>query len=193
LYPSLGENIGFAAATQDFKGSERPVAFLSRYLTKTEKGWGELEQLISVTSWALRKLRRYSSTAPKVIIRVEREEDIYVLLDKEAHLRLRGLLVDLSLYKCEWQVGQNDWKLGERVIENKIADAPLADIEPINVPVMIHADVTIKRKTARSVEVGAADLEGHVLCQFDGGSASRLGTGGMLIWGPSGKLWYASA
>ena len=99
------------------RGTEKPVAFLSRYLTKTEQGWGWLEQAISLTSWGLRKVRRYSSTAPHVIVRLEEEADIACVLDRDAHLRLRALIVDLSLYKVRWEVKQNKWKLGGEVVE----------------------------------------------------------------------------
>lgn len=58
---------------------------------------------------------------------------------------------------------------------------------------MMHEDITIKRRGTRSIEVGKEDLTGHVICQFDGGSAAKMGFGGVLIWGPTGQLWIAKA
>ena len=43
VYPSVGEQVGFVALTQQVEGEEKPVAFMSRYLTKTEQKWGQLE------------------------------------------------------------------------------------------------------------------------------------------------------
>ena len=93
------------------------MAFISRNLTKTELRWGELEQIISLVSWALRKFRRYSTTATKIVVIVDSEEDVHVILDKGAHLRLRALMVDLTLYNCVWVAGGNDWKLGKSMVE----------------------------------------------------------------------------
>ena len=52
-----------------------------------------------------------------MIVRLEEEADIACVLDRDAHLRLRALIVDLSLYKVRWEVKQNKWKLGGEVVE----------------------------------------------------------------------------
>ncbi len=81
VYPSVQGHVGFIALTQGEGEEERPVAFLSRYLTKTEEKWGELEQLASLVSWGLRKARRYTSLCPEVVVRVPGEAEVACILD----------------------------------------------------------------------------------------------------------------
>lgn len=76
------------ALTQQQVGVERPVAFLSRPLTKTECKWGRLEQQIALVSWALRKARRYTSLAPGIEVVLGEEAEVACILDKGAHMRL---------------------------------------------------------------------------------------------------------
>ena len=74
--------VGLVVMTQEHEGSKRPVAFISRYLTKTEEKWGDIEKTVSLASWALRKLRRYSTYAERIIVMVPWEETRLVILDK---------------------------------------------------------------------------------------------------------------
>lgn len=112
---------------------------MSRSLTKTEQKWGQLEQQISLVSWSLRKVRRYSSTAPKIVVFVEEPEEVMVVLDKESHLRLRALMVDLQLYRCEWKAGYNPWKLGQELVEYPdSSDTSAETTAPPCPPVMEH-------------------------------------------------------
>ena len=71
VYPSLGQGVGFVAVTQMQQGEERPVACLSRQLSKSEMKWGALEQQVALVSWALRKARRYSCSVPEVVVKLE--------------------------------------------------------------------------------------------------------------------------
>jgi hypothetical protein len=140
-YPSVQDNIGFLAITQLIAATEKPVAFLSRYMTKTEQSWGALEQQVALTSWGLRKARRYTSLAPHITVKVGDEAEVACIADREAHLRLRALLIDLSLYRVRWEAGDNPWQLGMEV-------AARDQLEPddiISPPHMDHADIIIKR------------------------------------------------
>ena len=78
---------------------------------------------------------------------LEQEEEACVVLDGAAHLRLRALLVDLTLYRCRWEAGFNPWKLGAEVVEHPSQAATRPDdVEPIAVPQMLHAEVKVKRR-----------------------------------------------
>lgn len=88
------------------------MAFLSRYLTKTEMKWSPLEKTVSLASWGLRKLRRLATYANRIVIKVPWDEDVVILLDKNTHMRLRALLVELHMYRVVWEVGPNPWELG---------------------------------------------------------------------------------
>jgi ubiquinone biosynthesis protein Coq4 len=73
--------VGFLAITQEQMDVERPVAFLSRYLSKTELKWGHLEQAVALVSWGLRKARRYTSLAPEIVIVAEEEAEVACVAD----------------------------------------------------------------------------------------------------------------
>jgi hypothetical protein len=40
------------------------------------------------------------------------DESVAILLDKQQHIRLRALLIELHMYRVEWVVGENQWELG---------------------------------------------------------------------------------
>jgi RNase H-like domain found in reverse transcriptase len=102
----------------------RPVSFLSRYLTKTELKWGEIERTVSLVSWALRKLRRYSTYAQQITVIVPWEETRLVILEKQQHIRLKALLIELGMYRVHWKVGVNKWELGGPVFKETPATVP---------------------------------------------------------------------
>ncbi len=142
VYPSVGEHVGFVAITQvSPMGEERPVAFLSRYLTATEQKWGELEQVVSLVSWGLRKARRYTTLTPHVCVKLPQAADVACVLDQGAHLRLQALLVDLTLYRVKWEIGRNKWRWGEEVAAGQV----LHEEDQVDVPIMKHKHVVIKR------------------------------------------------
>lgn len=126
------------------------MAFLSRTLTATEQKWAALEQWVALVSWALRKARRFTTTAPRCTVYLPTPEEVAVILDKSAHLRLRALAVDLTLYKVEWAAGRNVWTLGEDLVQLQETDVPLTT-EKLVVPAMQHAPVQLKRPNARSL------------------------------------------
>ena len=85
-----------------------------------------------MVSWGLRRARRYTSLAPKISVKLGEAAEVACIADKAAHLRLQALLVDLSLYKVSWEVGDNDWKFGEEVAAQRLPDSE----EDIPAPVM---------------------------------------------------------
>ena len=55
VYPSLEGEACFLALTQLGPDKrERPIAFVARYLTKTEVKYGTLTTLVSVAAWVIR-------------------------------------------------------------------------------------------------------------------------------------------
>ena len=58
-------------------------------------------------------------------------------------------------------------------------------------PHVEHVDVTIPMPSTTASEGGSTRSD--YLVTFDGGAASALGTGGFLVWGPSGELRAARA
>lgn len=70
------------AVTQEQNGSPKPVAFLSRYLSATERKWSPTERLVSFVAWGVRKLRRYTTTAKEIRVAVQEEAEVAVIIDK---------------------------------------------------------------------------------------------------------------
>ncbi len=176
-------HVGFIALTQGEGEEERLVAFLSRYLTKTEEKWGALEQLASLVSWGLRKAHRYTSLCPEVVVRVPGDAEVACILDQAAHLRLRALVVDLALYKVRWEAGGNPWQFGEEVA----ARQDVAEEDIVQAPEMQHADVVVKRASAKGYTLeDMRPAQGHVVVQFDGGATGKVGNGRTLLWGAQG-------
>ena len=69
--------------------------FPSRYLTATEGKLGELTCLASIVSWAVRRMRRYTTFASNTRVVLPSAADCAAVLDVECNLRLRGAIVDL--------------------------------------------------------------------------------------------------
>ena len=89
-----------------------------------------MEQTVSLLSWGLRKLRRYSTYARKIYVIVPWGESVAILLDKQHHIRLRALLIELHMYRVEWVVGENRWELGGPVfMKNCSTDTTLKEGE----------------------------------------------------------------
>jgi RNase H-like domain found in reverse transcriptase len=145
VYVSVEGSVGLIATTQEKEGKENPVAFLSRYLTKTELKWSQLEQMVSLLSWGLRKLRRYSTYAKKIKVVVPWDESVAVLLDRQHHIRLRALMIELHMYKVEWIVGENRWELGGPLF--KSCCAPDVEILEGEIPYMTHQTTKLKKPT----------------------------------------------
>lgn len=50
---------------------------------------------MSLVSWGVRKLRRYTTTASCIDIVMEAEEEVMVIVEKGQHLRLKAFLLEL--------------------------------------------------------------------------------------------------
>lgn len=108
-----------------------------------------MEQTIGLASWGLRRLRRYSTYANKIVVKLPWEEDVLLVLDKSTHIRLRALLVELHMYRVTWEVGENPWELGGAMFrKNCDPDKELSEVQP---PRMMHQEVTLKRPSQISV------------------------------------------
>lgn len=64
------------------------MAFVSRYLTKTEERAGPLARLVSVVSWAVKRLRRYTTFAVEVSVVVPSAAEAATIVDSSANLKL---------------------------------------------------------------------------------------------------------
>ncbi len=60
------------------------------------------------------------------------DESVAILLDKQHHIRLRALLIELHMYQVEWVVGENRWELGGPVFERNCS--PNAALEKGEIP-----------------------------------------------------------
>ena len=68
---------------------------MSRKLSRSEEKVGRLTQLVSLTGWCLRKLRRYTTFATLIKVVLPDTADVMTVLDVNCNLRLRACVVDV--------------------------------------------------------------------------------------------------
>ena len=116
---------------------------------------------------------------------VQEEAEVAVLVDKAQHLRVKGFLLELQMYRVEWVVGQNLWGLGGPIIDFPVDAGPKGE-ELLEAPRMEHKQLTLKSRKQVSYEANPDDCKQVAVLQFDGGAAKQMGTGGFLCWAPGG-------
>jgi hypothetical protein len=116
---------------------------------------------------------------------------VAVILDKQHHIRLRALLIELHMYRVEWVVGENKWELGGPVFRRSCYSEETPTGERI--PQMLHETVKLKRPNQVSLETLEEVPGSTYILQFDGGTTKELGVGGYLVWNPGGLLIAAQA
>ena len=75
---------------------EFPVAFMSRYITHTEDSATPLVALISVSQWAVHRLRHYTASASSLEVVLPDDAYKVVVVNEDAHIRLRAMLGDIE-------------------------------------------------------------------------------------------------
>ena len=122
------------------------MAFVLRYLTRTEERLGPLTQLVSVAGWAVRRLKRYTTFAANITIIVPAAAEAALVVDAAAHLKLRALVVDLQQYQVTWESGVNPWEA--ETAEQLVVDwqDPLPGMEP---PHVTHVDTYLSMPEAQ--------------------------------------------
>lgn len=118
----------------------------------------------------MRRLRRYTTTAERINVIVEQEEDAFVILEKAQHLRMKAFLLELQMYRVTWIVRPNPWRLGKGAIDLPV-ELGEAGEAPMDVPQMLHKDMTLKQRQSVSMAKDDLDTEGVAVLTFDGGSA----------------------
>jgi hypothetical protein len=78
---------------------------VSRALTGYELKRTALEQKLYIAGWALHRCRRFTTTAPSVLLHLPEPEAVLVIRDKTHHVRLEALLVNLQCYNVTFDVG----------------------------------------------------------------------------------------
>ena len=68
---------------------------MSRKLSRSEEKVGWLTQLVTLTGWCLRKLRRYMTFAALIKVVLPDTADVMTVLDINCNLRLRACVVDV--------------------------------------------------------------------------------------------------
>jgi hypothetical protein len=99
VYVSVGTDTGLAMLTQTMGKETRVIALVSRSLTPFEQKRSGLEQKLYVAGWALHRCRRFTTTAPAIRLHLPEPESVLVMRDKNHHLRLEALLVNLRCYQ----------------------------------------------------------------------------------------------
>ena len=90
-----GEHGAVVATQKDSLGMDQPVLITGKLMTKTEMKGTELEQLVILVAWCVRKHRVYFQHAPKVEVCLPWPEQARALKDDQMHVRVKALLLDL--------------------------------------------------------------------------------------------------
>ena len=91
LYPLVVADTGFVACLY----GDRPVVFVARHLTVTERKYGLLTRLVTLVVWALRRLRRYTTFARDIQVFMPTQADTIEVADPATYMRLRAQIVDM--------------------------------------------------------------------------------------------------
>ena len=113
VYPSTEDGVAFVTLVQvvgsdDTRGTvalgrkcangehEFPVAFVSQYTTRTEDSAMSLVALISVSRWAVHRLRHYTVSASSLEVVLPGDANKVAVVYEDAHICLCATLVDIE-------------------------------------------------------------------------------------------------
>ena len=120
-----------------------------------------------------------------MVIVVTKPEILWLAKDPHLHARLRALIVDLSVYRVKWEVGRSVLDIEGEILDHKSLLEGTKQ-EPFELKRIEHKEVVIKRPATTRKLPATLEEQPHWTMFFDGGSASRLGTGGWLLFNPGG-------
>ena len=107
-------------------------------------------------------------------------------------MSLRAKLILLSFYPLVWVEGVNPCGHSRGLVDYAFVDEG-AVLAATPCPAVQHIDCILSRQVARSELPSEVLTQPHWLVHFDGGSGSKLGTGGFVIYDQSGQLVRAIA
>ena len=129
MYPSVEDGVAFVTLVQvvgsdDTRGTvalghkhansqhELPVAFVLQYTTCTEDSATSLAALISVSQWAVHRIWCYTVTASSLEVVLPDDAYKVAVVNEDAHIHLRAMLVDIEPYRVKWVHATNPWAIG---------------------------------------------------------------------------------
>ena len=113
MYPSIEDGVTLVALVQvvgsdDTRGMVAlgrkrangqcvfPVAFMSRYSTHTKDSATSLVALISVSQWAVHRLRCYTVSVSSLAVVLTDDAYKVAVVNEDAHIHLCAMLVDIE-------------------------------------------------------------------------------------------------
>ena len=84
---------------------------LGRELSKTEQKLHEVEKVLTVLHWAVRKAARYTAYHDNVVLMLHSPELNLLVHDAMTHARVRAKVLDLSAYNVTYAVSSS-WDFG---------------------------------------------------------------------------------
>ena len=111
-----------------------------------------------IAGWALHRCRRFTTTAPSILIHLPKPESILVIRDKTYHLRLEALLVNLYIYNVTYDVGNQAQQIWAELLEGANTKLPEVTDEIITLPTFKHVPIDIiYPATSRPLPIAVVD------------------------------------
>lgn len=187
VFVDVGAGVGMGMLAQDLGGDRRAVALVSRSLTAYEAGRPPLEQKLHLARWALHRCRRFTAVAPKAVVHIPEPEGLLVIRDKTHHLRIDALMVDLASYKVEYVQAEPTTQMWLECLGGVGTwQGPSEEGKEVVLPTFEHQDRVLVYPAGQRPLPTQVEQAPHWSAYFDGGAASRLGTGGFVVFDGDG-------
>lgn len=66
----------------------------------SERGWSTLERVLAAACWGMKRLARYTMYVPGTTIYVPDAGAVACVKQRELHVRLQALVLELQSYQC---------------------------------------------------------------------------------------------
>ena len=102
--------------------------------------------------------------------------------DKNHHLRLEALLVNLKCYQVTFDSADYNQQLWADILGEANTDLHSPGEEDISLPTYKHVTATITYPVTSRPLPSLVANHPHIQGFFDGGAASKIGTGGFVVF-----------
>ena len=146
---------------------------------------------LRVAVWGVKRLARWVMFTPHILtITLPCPEFLLLVRDREAHHKLKALVVGLSMYRAEFEVSQLLGSIAAELVvvaHDKSQDVSYLGVDDLAPTVIKHVEVEINLphqmlKGPKSVD------EAHAMrVYFDGRCVNKLGAGGMIAFNHHGE------
>ena len=151
------------------------IAMASREWQKQETSASRMERLLLASLWGIKRYARYTLFCTQLTLVFPHPGELVVAQTKELPTRLQARLIELTSLGCKFTTGNGSWG---------VADLEGSSQEPADK--WEHRDITLSAPSSAPTTI-QRDIPNSLLVHFDGGCKSKKGSGGYVVWKPSGE------